>query len=249
MTNQDRLDFRVWEEADGRVSIDRLKTPLRAISVAEQIAEDLAADILKDRLEVGGRLGEEAIAARFKVSRGPVRSALRILERRGLAKCFPRRGFFVARPSPASIRDAIEIRFWLLVLAARTCARKRGVEAVTDIEAKIEQLKEQSRDPDLVPADFAREITQLYAIIVDHSTNPKLPPMLQETLEDNAWTLIWRHWSIDYITVERRRRAIQIFERLSKAIAQRDADESEKQARLHLEDSLAVFFKQIESRI
>jgi DNA-binding GntR family transcriptional regulator len=222
--------------------------PLRAITVAEQIAERLAADILQDRLAVGERLGEETIAARFEVSRGPVRAALRILERRGLARSYPRRGVFVAKLAPETFRDAIEIRFWLLVLGARSCARSHGDDAMAAIERQLSRLRRDARDLAISPADFAREISTFYQVIVEHSQNPKLPPILQETLDETAWTLVWRHWCIDYTSVERRERSVGIFERLARAIAAGNADAAERYARQHLEDSLKVFLERLSER-
>jgi len=222
--------------------------PLRAITVAEQVAERLAADILQDRLVVGERLGEEAIAARFDVSRGPVRAALRILERRGLAKSYPRRGFFVAKLAPETFRDAIEIRFWLIVLGARSCARSHGEGALAAIKQQLSRLRQDAGDLTVSPADFAREISTFYQVIVAHSQNAKLPPILQETLDETAWALVWRHWCIDYTSIERRDRSVRIFERLVRAIAGRDEDGAEKQARQHLEDSLKVFLERLNER-
>lgn len=227
---------------------DGVARPLRAITVAEQIAERLAADILQDRMAVGERLGEEAIAARFDVSRGPVRAALRILERRGLATSYPRRGVFVAKLAPETFRDAIEIRFWLLVLGARSCARDHAGGALDAIERQLSRLRRDAGDLDVSPADFAREISTFYHVIVEHSQNPKLLPILQETLDETAWTLVWRHWCIDYTSIERRERSVAIFERLAQAIATRDADAAERCARQHLEDSLRVFLERLNER-
>jgi DNA-binding GntR family transcriptional regulator len=222
--------------------------PLRAITVAEQLAERLAADILHDRLAVGERLGEEAIAARFEVSRGPVRAALRILERRGLAKSSPRRGFFVAKLAPETFRDAIEIRFWLIVLGSRSCARSGDEEALLAIRQQLSRLRRDAADLAVSPADFAREISIFYQVIVAHSRNSKLPPILQETLDETAWALVWRHWCIDYTSIERREWAVRIFDRLVRAIAGRDQDGAEKQARQHLEDSLKVFLERLQAQ-
>ena len=233
----------------GQVDTQPGRKTWKAISIGEQIAEDLAADILNDRMKVGDRLGEEAIAARFNVSRGPIRAALRILERRGLAKSYPRRGFFVSELAPENFRDAIEIRFWLLVLAARSCARSRGNEAIAMLNLQIARLREDARDLSVSPSQFAVEISEIYQTVVTHSANPRLQPILQETLDESAWTLAWRYWSIDYTTVERRVQTVQIFEKLGRAIQEQDATAAERFAREHLEESLAVFLRQVEKRV
>lgn len=231
-----------------RGASDRQNKPLRAISIAEQIAEDLGADILNNRLAVGERLGEEMIAARFGVSRGPVRTALRILEKRGLAMFFPRRGAFVAELTLENFRDVIEIRFWLLVLAAREAARNRTDEALARIVDQVRILRSHVEESTVTPMRFALEISAMYQLIVDASDNKKLDGMLQETLDSTAWNLIWRNRELDYATPERRRETVAIFDSLCVAIATHDEDGAERAARLHLEDSLAVFFSRLRRR-
>jgi DNA-binding GntR family transcriptional regulator len=50
-------------------------------------------------LPAGCHLAEQLLADAFHVSRGPVREALRILEREGIVVFHPNRGFFLARPA------------------------------------------------------------------------------------------------------------------------------------------------------
>jgi DNA-binding GntR family transcriptional regulator len=61
-------------------------------SLSEQIAAQLSERIVTGLYAPGQRIMEQAIAAEFAVSRGPVREALRLLERDGLVTILPRRG-------------------------------------------------------------------------------------------------------------------------------------------------------------
>lgn len=61
--------------------------------------------------------------------------------------------------------------------------------------------------------------------------------------------MAWRYWSIDYTTVERRIETVQVFEKLVRAIEERDATAAERAAREHLEGSLAVFLQQVQKRV
>jgi DNA-binding GntR family transcriptional regulator len=65
------------------------------LTVSEQIASRVGERILSGQLAPGVRIGEQELADEFKVSRGPVRDALRILEREGLATLLARRGAIV----------------------------------------------------------------------------------------------------------------------------------------------------------
>src|ERR1700733_14566264 len=66
--------------------------------------------ILAGRLRSGTRLGEQALATLFEVSRTTVREALIRLETRGLVHTSPRRGWFVVEPSLEEILAAFQAR-------------------------------------------------------------------------------------------------------------------------------------------
>ena len=61
-------------------------------TIPDQVAEELGAEIVAGRRKAGDRLVELDLARDFGVSRGPIREAIRILERRRLVDLLPRRG-------------------------------------------------------------------------------------------------------------------------------------------------------------
>lgn len=110
------------------------------------------ADVLRDQLEQeivtgafrpGERLDEQSLAARFGVSRTPIREALMQLASAGLVGLQPRRGAFVAS---LSLKDVIE-RFEVMAVLEAACgalAARRIAEAerralVEAHEACVEQ--------------------------------------------------------------------------------------------------------------
>ena len=66
--------------------------------------------ILAGRLRPGARLGEQAVASIFDVSRTVVREALIRLETRGLVQVSPRRGWFVVEPSLDDVIASFQAR-------------------------------------------------------------------------------------------------------------------------------------------
>jgi DNA-binding GntR family transcriptional regulator len=66
--------------------------------------------ILSARLRPGARLGEQALAKLFDVSRTTVREALIRLETRGLIHSSARRGWFVVEPSVDEVLEAFQAR-------------------------------------------------------------------------------------------------------------------------------------------
>ena len=66
--------------------------------------------ILSGTIRAGTRLGEQALATLFEVSRTSVREALIRLETRGILQVSPRRGWFVIEPSLEEAQEAFQAR-------------------------------------------------------------------------------------------------------------------------------------------
>ena len=74
------------------------------------IAHRIVESILAQRLKPGERLGEQALADLFDVSRTLVREALMQLQARGFIEVRTRKGWFVVEPSLEEARDAFAAR-------------------------------------------------------------------------------------------------------------------------------------------
>lgn len=90
-----------------------------AESLAEQIANHLASLIVRGELTPNERIPESRISVELEVSRGSVREALLILERRYLVEILPRRGAVVTDVTIEQIKAVYEVYTQLLVLLAR----------------------------------------------------------------------------------------------------------------------------------
>jgi GntR family transcriptional regulator, rspAB operon transcriptional repressor len=82
-----------------------------APTVKDQVAAAIRRDLIAGRLGEGQPLREQALAARFGVSRGPIRDALLELTKEGLLVAKPNCGVRTNRaPSPAVRRMLVEMR-------------------------------------------------------------------------------------------------------------------------------------------
>jgi len=103
--------------------LDDLLGPAPARSLGDDIADRLRAAILSGHFGPGERLGEERLAQRMGVSRGPVRDAFAKLERQGLVVIKRNRGAFVARLTPEDLDELYTLRLAIERLALqRACA-------------------------------------------------------------------------------------------------------------------------------
>jgi DNA-binding GntR family transcriptional regulator len=98
--------------------------PLSVSGLADEIAYRLRADILEGRLALGAPLRHEQLAARFGVSRTPIREALHKLQATGLVELSPNRGAVVRTPQRTELIEVYELRADLEGFACElACAR------------------------------------------------------------------------------------------------------------------------------
>ena len=78
-------------------------------SLYEQIAETIRDQIVEGELSEGSFVDEAALAEHLRVSRTPVREALKVLAYEGLVEIFPNQGSYVARIAGDDARCLIEL--------------------------------------------------------------------------------------------------------------------------------------------
>ena len=78
------------------------------IRCADRIAESLEQLVFRGDYKDGQRLDEIKLAAKFNVSRTPIREALQRLVLSGLAEQLPRRGVFIRQPGPIELMEMFE---------------------------------------------------------------------------------------------------------------------------------------------
>lgn len=220
-----------------RTGLASIRPPIgagaEALSLAEQVATQLADAIVNEEYVPGARIHEVAVSERFQVSRGPVREALRILENAGLVTILPRRGAIVTKLSIAEVEDVFELRAVLVGLAARRLARTRPAQSLAQIETRVEELKLLAQQED---ADAARRyvrVSQDLSFLICAGTG-------SEQLTSIVYSLF--HQTIRYTrlglsTLERRRYSSKVWAELIVAIRSGNEVDAETTARFLVDKS------------
>lgn len=104
----------------------------------EDLRLQLADEILRGELPPGTPLDEVRIAARYGVSRTPVREALRQLSASGLIEVRPHRGAVVARLSP----EKLEELFTAMAELEAVCAGLAAVRMLANERRELERVHE-----------------------------------------------------------------------------------------------------------
>ena len=111
--------------------------PGRKPTQAERIRASLADAIVRGEIGPGVALDEATIAERFKVSRTPVREAIRQLEAIGFAEARPHRGAVVPHFTPEKLNDMFTVMAEMEALCARYAADNVTAAERTDLHDAI----------------------------------------------------------------------------------------------------------------
>jgi DNA-binding GntR family transcriptional regulator len=186
--------------------------PICALTLPQQIADHLGHRIMNGDYRPGSRLKEEEFAEAYAVSRGPVREAFRILERRG----------FVAV---------------LFGLAARQATERRSPELVSQLADQVALLRRSAETMDISPREHAVLGGDAQHLIARFSGNRPLLRMLEEITSRALWRMAWSDPPLDLTTRARRQQSARFWTDLLAAIGAGDATEAERTARQLLEAS------------
>jgi DNA-binding GntR family transcriptional regulator len=110
-------------------------------TVAGAVAGRLREAIVAGELASGAKLRQVELAKRFGVSTTPVREALAQLEREGLVRSHPQRGFIVFVPTVADLRQHYEMRSALEELAAAKAAELFEPHRAPPVAALLDEMR------------------------------------------------------------------------------------------------------------
>jgi DNA-binding GntR family transcriptional regulator len=105
---------------------------------AQALRDALEQDIITGRFRPGDRLDEQSLAARFEVSRTPIREALMQLASTGLVELQARRGAFVAS---LSFKDVVE-RFEVMAALEGMCGALAARRITEPMQRELETAHE-----------------------------------------------------------------------------------------------------------
>lgn len=123
-------------------------TFLNAFSLTVEIANTIRDRILRGEYEIGERIKESQIAEELRVSRTPVREAIKQLETEGLIESIPNRGSFCMGFSRQDIEDIYAVRTAVEVLAVKWTVNKITDEEIKNLQNEYDLMEFYSKKKD-----------------------------------------------------------------------------------------------------
>ena len=194
-------------------------------TIPSRLAQALAERIVDGRIAPGERLIEAQLAAEFGTSHGPVRDALRVLERAGLVEIAAYRGASVRGLSIKEVTELYQVRAALVGLRARWLAEDATGRAFADRHGEaVRELAQLARaSDDRAYSDAALELNRAFT---DSVANPWLRGMLESLSLQTA-----RYTRLVLADAQRRRASARAWSALLAAIRLGDGDRAERLAR------------------
>jgi GntR family transcriptional regulator, rspAB operon transcriptional repressor len=217
------LDFEDW-----MVSTEALD---RTLSTAGRIELEMRKAIITLALKPGMPLSEKEIAARYGVSRQPVREAFISLSRAGLVEIHPRRGTFVVKISLDRMLEARFVRESMEVAVVRRACQRFDARVRTRMDFYLDAQETAAESG--AHYDFQRADELFHAAIAEGAGCP------------SAWTVmenIKAHMDrVCHLTLPSATALPLLIDQhrtILAAIDARDADGAEASLKLHLSEIL-----------
>jgi DNA-binding GntR family transcriptional regulator len=193
-------------------------------SLSEQIAQHLGQRIVTRDLMPGSRIQELKVSGDLNVSRGSVREALLILERRHLVEIFPRRGAVVSGLTVASVNSLYDIYIDLLCMLGRKIVERWAGDELGGVMGRVREVEAVIQAVNSTSPDAAEKVIDAGFGVMQYAYGLVDNPFLEETLE-NFRPAISRTY---FVALENFREGIGetavFFSRLGEAAMSGDAD-------------------------
>jgi DNA-binding GntR family transcriptional regulator len=194
-------------------------------SIEEVVTTALRDAILSGELRPGERLLQEQLAEQLRVSRIPLRDALRRLEAEGLVRMGPRRGAEVASLTAVDVSEIYEIRISLESELMRAAVAALGPADIARLVDMSEHMDDNVEDP----AAGSRARRGFYSELYRHAERPRTHRLIFGLRDD-----VQRYHVMNNIDV-----ALHDHATLRECIRAKDADGAAELHREHLRRACA----------
>lgn len=195
--------------------------------LVEKVADYLREHIVMDHFQPGQRLPERTLAEKLKVSRTPMREALKILAAEGLVVISPHRGAVVADVSPADIQEKAYVLSVLEQAAAELTCTQASDDDIAELQALHFEMK----------AAFLRRDRQNYFRLNQEIHNRIVSLSGNASLVEIHTTLSRQLYRVRYLSNQKNDKwsvAMAEHEAIMAALEARDAERIGRELRNHL---------------
>jgi len=211
------------------------KQPGTITSAVSHYLEDA---ILKGKIKSGTRLIERELAEKFKVSRLPIREAIRELQAARLVKIIPRKGAVVSQISLEEIKEIYSVKCLIESFAAGEAAKRITEEEIKELRLLIDKMGSQIKKNN--SHKYVEIAEKFHYVINKASGNGKLYEIYKRLNNQILWH------EINYLSSPGRvEHSFEGHKKILEALINKGAKKAESLMRKHIIDSEKALLKKL----
>jgi DNA-binding GntR family transcriptional regulator len=200
--------------------------------LSQKVYRVLKTEIIKGSLKPGTKLLEGKIAKQMKVSRTPIREALRELAAEGFVKISPNQGVIVSNASIENIQEVLQIRGVLEGLAARLATKIISEEEIKELEKYQKQMEYYTNKDNSLA--FSEIDAEFHELILNICGNNRLI-QIRKNISNQAHRYRIRSLSIP----GRLKYSLKEHQEILEALKRKDSEQVDRLSQKHIENVLA----------
>jgi DNA-binding GntR family transcriptional regulator len=160
----------------------------KKLSAEQFVYNTLSSAILSRRLAPGSQLVEIPISEKLKISRTPIRNAIRKLASERLVNIIPNKGAFVVNPSIDEIKQAYRLRQELEIIAAKQSIHHLDTDDYNRMKNYLNEEDRALEDRDL--KRYLQANKNFHMVISEKSGNKFLNEFIERLIDETMIYLI-----------------------------------------------------------
>jgi DNA-binding GntR family transcriptional regulator len=224
--------------------ISRLAPLTDQLSLQERTYQSLRGALLDGEYLPGERIYEAAVAQALGVSRNPVREAVRRLQQDGLLEVRPHYGIYVTSIPPDEIDDVYRIRGALEGTAASLAAERMSDAEIAELRTILEEQQEAALHADALPREPVASVQadRFHHAIHLGARSPRLLALLEQ-----IYAQVTHFRNLTLRMPGRAAVSAAGHAEVFAAIQERDAQESGRMMRRHIDDARRALIRQLDA--
>ncbi|MEK8052728.1 GntR family transcriptional regulator [Ideonella sp. DXS22W] len=142
------------------------------LGLTDQVAARLRTLLVEGRIPPGAKLNERVLAEQLRVSRTPLREAIKLLAQEGLVDLLPNRGAVAVKLTETDIQHSFEVLAGLEALSGELAAQRITAAQLTELRAKHHEMLAAFERRDL--SNYYRLNAAIHAGMNEAAGNPVL---------------------------------------------------------------------------
>ncbi len=142
------------------------------LGLTDQVAARLRTLLVEGRIAPGAKLNERVLSEQLRVSRTPLREAIKLLAQEGLVDLLPNRGAVAVKLTELDIVNSFEVLAGLEALSGQLAAQRIAAAQLSELRAKHHEMLAAFERRDL--STYYRLNAAIHAGINEAAANPVL---------------------------------------------------------------------------